>query len=92
MIGVPEENRNLNIWDLKNVGKPCASDCVVLLVMVLVLVMVMVVVVLVGVEVRCLWGWGRCHDSGEVGATAHAAAARGPMGPACCLRPLSAGH
>lgn len=31
MIGVPEENRNLNIWDLKNVGKPCASDCVVLL-------------------------------------------------------------
>jgi len=21
MIGVPEENRNLNIWDLKNVGK-----------------------------------------------------------------------
>lgn len=34
MIGVPEENRNLNIWDLKNVGKPCASDCVVLLMVV----------------------------------------------------------
>lgn len=23
MIGVAEENRNLNIWDLKNVGKQC---------------------------------------------------------------------
>lgn len=43
MIGVPEENRNLNIWDLKNVGKPCASDCVVLLLLLLVMVMVMVV-------------------------------------------------
>lgn len=40
MIGVPEENRNLNIWDLKNVGKPCASDCVVLLLLLLVMVMV----------------------------------------------------
>lgn len=40
MIGVPEENRNLNIWDLKNVGKPCASDCVVLLLLVMVMVMV----------------------------------------------------
>lgn len=50
MIGVPEENRNLNIWDLKNVGKPCASDSL----------MFVVVLVVVGVWV---WGWGRCHAS-----------------------------
>lgn len=84
MIGVPEENRNLNIWDLKNVGKPCASDSL----------MFVVVLVVVGVWV---WGWGRCHASvieneleRERGGVNSArccccCCCYCPMGPACLL-------